>query len=280
MKENPTYRELLEEALPDKSSPFYKQNADYALGAIERGATIADVVEQYTPLGESKILDIGCGEGGIAIAFALRGGEVTALDAASDRIERMKVWASEHGVDVRGIAGDALDNGLPGGHFDIIVCNDFMEHISRPQALAYEIDRLLKDGGHLYLSNQNRLSIFGFLRDPHLSLFGITWMPRWVAKFYVEKIRRRAETFTIFTIPTHSYLKKIFSRTSVELTLIPSGTPAEKIRNPHLMSPSIKRSLMLGAKKLGMTRLGLWLVGSRFNQFFLDMLTYVGEKKE
>lgn len=280
MKDKPTYRELLEKALPDKASPFYQQNADYAFSAIERGNAIADVMERYAPVPGSRVLDLGCGEGGVAIAFALRGGEVTALDATPDRIERMEVWASEHGVEVKGVAVDALENGLPGGYFDIIVCNDFMEHISRPQALAYEIDRLLKDGGYLYLSNQNRLSIFGFLRDPHLSLFGITWMPRWLAKVYVEKIRRRAKTYTVFTIPTHGYLKKIFSKTRVELTPIPSSTPAEKIRNPHLMKPSIKRSFMLVAKKLGMTRLALWLLGSRLNQLFLDMLTYVGEKQE
>ncbi|MFH1559939.1 MAG: class I SAM-dependent methyltransferase [Chloroflexota bacterium] len=280
MKEKPTYRELLEESLPHESSPFYQQNADYAFSAIERGNAIADVMERYAPVRGSRILDLGCGEGGVAIAIALRGGEVTALDASPARIERMKVWASEHGVDVKGVAADALENGLPGGHFDIIVCNDFMEHIDRPQALAYEIDRLLKDGGHLYLSNQNRLSIFGFLRDPHLSLFGITWMPRWLAKVYVEKIRRRARTYTVFTIPTHGYLKRIFSKTRVELTPIPSDTPAEKILNPHLMKPSAKRSLLLGAKNLGMTRLALWFLGSRFNQFFLDMLTYVGKKQE
>ena len=40
------------------------------------------------------------------------------------------------------------------------------------------------------------------------------------------------------------------------------------------------RIISATAKKLGMTRLALWLLGSRFDQLFLDMLAYMGEKQE
>lgn len=279
MKEKPTYRELLEDALPEKSSPIYHCNADYAFTAIERGTQIVDVMERHTPVRGSRVLDMGCGEGGVAIAFALRGGEVTALDVSPERIERMKVWASEHGVAVKGVVGDALETGLPGGHYDIIVCNDFLEHVRQPQALANEIERLLKEGGHLYLSNLNRLSIFWFLSDPHLALFGLTWMPRWLARIYAEKIRRRTKTYSVFVIPTHRYLKRIFGKAGVELTPIGPENPAEKIVNPHLIKSGPKRRAMLVARKLGLTWLVLRLLDSRLNQLFLDMLTYVGEKR-
>ncbi|MBF8267065.1 MAG: Methyltransferase type 11 [Dehalococcoidia bacterium] len=279
MKEKPTYRELLEDSFPEKSSPLYHRNADYAFTAIERGTQIVDIMEKHVSIRGSRVLDLGCGEGGVAIAFALRGGQVTALDASPERIERMKVWASEHGVAVEGVAGDALETGLPSGHYDVVVCNDFLEHVRAPQALAYEIQRLLKEGGHLYLSNLNRLSIFGFLSDPHLSLFGLTWMPRWLAKIYAEKIRRRTESYSVFVIPTHGYLKRIFGKAGVELTSITSENPAEKILNPHLIKSGPKRRAMLAARKLGLTWIAFRLLDSRLNQLFLDMLTYVGKKR-
>jgi len=277
--ERRSYAELLEESLPPKGSPLYKLNRDYALRAIDRGGQIADILERSIPVEGAKVLDMGCGEGGVAIAFALRGAEVTALDVSPGRIERMKVWASEHNVHVNGIVADSLENGLPDSHYDIVISNDFMEHVSQPQGLAYEIERLLKDGGYLYLSNQNRLSIFGFLKDPHLGLFGITWMPRWLARIYAERIRRRTKYYTVFVIPTHRYLKKIFSKTRVELTPITSGNPAEKIANPDLIKVDTKRKLVVFAKKLGLTKIALWLLGSRFSQLFLETLEYVGKKE-
>ena len=279
MREKPTYRDMLEDFLPEKSSPLYHLNADYTATAIERGTQIADIMEEHVPVRGSRVLDMGCGEGGVAIAFALRGAEVTALDASQERIERMKVWASEHGVEVDGVVGNAIETGLPGGHYDIVVCNDFLEHVSSPQALAIEIERLLKDDGYLYLSNLGKLSIFGLLKDPHLALFGITWMPRWMAKFYAEKVRRRTQAYSVYVVPTHRYLKRIFGKAGMDLTRITSEDPVEKIRNPQSISAGPKRRAMLAARKLGLTWLALRLLESRLNQFFLDMLTYVGKKR-
>jgi 2-polyprenyl-3-methyl-5-hydroxy-6-metoxy-1,4-benzoquinol methylase len=279
MKEKPTYSELLEDFLPEKSSPLYHLNADYTSTAIERGTQIVDIMEKHIPVRGSKVLDMGCGEGGVAIAFALRGAEVTALDVSPERIERMEVWASEHGVEVNGVVGNAIETGLPGDHYDIVVCNDFLEHVPSPQALAHEVERLLTDEGFLYLSNLGRLSIFGLLSDPHLALFGLTWMPRWLAKTYAEKIRHRTQTYSVYVVPTHRYLKKVFGKAGMELTRITTEDPAEKIRNPDLISAGPKRKAMLAARKLGLTWLALRLLESRLNQFFLDMLTYVGKKK-
>ena len=280
MTEAPAYRELLEEFLPDQSSPLYRLTAEYAFTAIERGFLIADIVERWMPVRGSKVLDIGCGEGGVAIAFALRGGDVTALDVAPARIERMNVWASEHGVAIGGIVADARKTSLPDGQYDIVICNDFMEHVSQPQALAYEVERLLKDGGCLYLSVQSRLSVFGFLSDPHLGLLGITLMPRWLARMYAEKMRRRTTYYSVFVIPTHGYLTRIFSNTRIRLTSVTTGDPGAKIANPHLINSSPKRKAMLAAQKLGLAKLAFRLLDSRFNQFFLDALTYVGKKNE
>lgn len=280
MKEKPTYRQLLEESLPDRSSPLYDLSAEYAFGAVDRGNLIADILEGYTSVPGSKVLDLGCGEGGVAIAFALREANTTALDASPDRIHRMSVWASEHNRYVKGVVADAIETGLPDGQFDIVICNDLMEHVRQPQKLAYEINRLLKVGGVAYLSAPNRLSLFGFFRDSHLGLAGIIWMPRWLARIYAERIRRRTKNYTVFVVPTNRYLKKIFLKAGIELTPLFTESPSEKIINPHLMNPSLKRKMLMVVKKLGLTGMALQILDSRFKQLFLDTLTYVGQKRE
>ena len=280
MRENSTYRELLEEFLPDRSSPLYQVTAEYAFSAVERGLLIADIIEKHTAVQGSRVVDLGSGEGGVSIAFALRGAETTALDAEPDRIDRMNVWASEHNVYVNGMVADAMETGLPDGQFDIVICNDLMEHVRQPQKLAYEINRLLKEGGIAYLSVPNKLSIFGFLRDSHLGLTGIIWMPRWLARIYAERIRRRTKYYTVFVVPTHRYLKKIFREAGIELTPVFTESPSEKIINPHLMNPSPKRKMLMIMRKLGLTGIALRFLNSEFKQLFLDTLTYVGHKKE
>ena len=274
-----TYRELLEDSLPDKSSPLYQMNLDYALSAIERGGIIAEIMEEHIPFSGCKVLDLGCGEGGVAIAFALKGAAVTALDVSPDRIERMKVWSKEHGVVVEGVVASALETGLAPNQYDIVICNDFMEHVTQPQLLAYEIERLLKDGGYFYLSVQNRLSLSGVMSDPHTRLFGLTWMPRWLAKIYAVKIRRRTESYSVFVIPTNKYLNRIFNNTTVKLSSLISTNASEQISNPQIVGSKYRRLILVTIKRLRLTWLALRLLDSRFNQFLLGMLTYIGQKQ-
>jgi|GEM_PF-311602 len=47
----------------------------------------------------------------------------------------------------RRIDVEALD--FPDGHFDLIICNHVLEHVSRPDAAITQLHRCLKSGGHL-----------------------------------------------------------------------------------------------------------------------------------
>ena len=279
MKEKPTYRELLEEFLQESSICLRQANVDYALEAIDRGNLIADVMEKYIPIRGSKVLDMGCGEGGVAIAFALRGAEVTALDISPSRIERMKVWAAEHDTSVHGVVADVLETGLPGGQYDIVVSNDVLEHVVEGQKLAHEVDRLLKPGGVMYLETQNRLSIFEFLSDSHLRLFGITLLPRRLAAFYAVKIRRRTKLYTVGNIPTLGYVRRIFSETSIDLTPIHFQDPRQKVSDPKLLRSGARRRVMVAAHLLGLSRILLWLVDSPLFQFIPGSIYFVGTKR-
>ena len=185
MNQRPTYRDLFEESLPDRSSPLYQINLEYGLDAVERGGQAADHIAEHSQIDGEKVLDLGCGEGGMSVAFALRGGQVTSLDIDEDRIYRTQIRASEHNVSVQPVIGDALATQLDGEQFQVIVCNDILEHVVEGQKLAHEIDRLLKPGGVVYLETQNRLSIFEFLSDPanreqsHLHLLLLELVGQW-----------------------------------------------------------------------------------------------------
>ena len=78
-----------------------------------------------------RILDLGCGEGVYAIEAALRGAEVVALDARTERMTDGADCAARHGLsnvsfqqeDVRGVGRDTH------GEFDVVYCLGLLYHL-------------------------------------------------------------------------------------------------------------------------------------------------------
>lgn len=102
------------------------------------------------PVAETRILDLGCGTGWLALELA-RHGEVTAVDLAKDVIEALQ---PKH-PHIRWIAGDVLSLALPELHFDVVTSLETIAHVSDQPAFAARVGRLLKPGGLLVLTTQN-----------------------------------------------------------------------------------------------------------------------------
>ena len=83
------------------------------------------------PFAELRILDLGCGEGVYAIEAALRGAQVVALDARTQRMEQGAACARRHGLDnlrfihqdVRMTKREAL------GSFDVVYLLGLLYHL-------------------------------------------------------------------------------------------------------------------------------------------------------
>jgi precorrin-6B methylase 2 len=86
------------------------------------------------PFEELRILDLGCGEGVYAIEAALRGAEVVAIDARTERMNQGADVAARHGLDrvtfsqedVRAVAADTH------GEFDVVYCLGLLYHLDSP----------------------------------------------------------------------------------------------------------------------------------------------------
>jgi len=92
---------------------------------------------------DSRILDVGCGEGVLVEEFSQKGWKIAGIDLN---------YESEY---VR--RGDALNMPYPDASFDIVLFLDTLEHLTyenQPKALA-EIKRILKPGGSLIMSVPN-----------------------------------------------------------------------------------------------------------------------------
>lgn len=87
------------------------------------------------PFGALRILDLGCGEGVYAIEAGLRGAEVVAVDARSQRMDEGRACAERHGLanvrflqqDVRRLTREAL------GQFDVVYFLGLLYHLDQDE---------------------------------------------------------------------------------------------------------------------------------------------------
>jgi ubiquinone/menaquinone biosynthesis C-methylase UbiE len=108
------------------------------------------------PVGTSA-LDAGCGPGRMAVALALSGFQVTAIDSSAEMRERALARAVEAGVRARVTvqSGDAESLELDDDSFDLVVALGVLPYLADPQRALLEFARVTHAGGYVVLSSNN-----------------------------------------------------------------------------------------------------------------------------
>lgn len=101
----------------------------------------------------TRMLDVGCGAGQIAIPAARAGALVTGVDIASNLIEKARERAAAEGVDVRFDEGDAEMLPYPDASFDLVVSLIGAMFAPRPDLVASELLRVCRPGGRIAMAN-------------------------------------------------------------------------------------------------------------------------------
>ena len=108
-------------------------------------ASLQELRARGIRISESKVLELGAGHGGYSFVFSQEAKFFTACDFHSDDF-----FSQKH------IPFCVADLTYPfpfsAGNFDLVYCSSLIEHIAEPQKLLAEIWRVLRPGGHLYLS--------------------------------------------------------------------------------------------------------------------------------
>lgn len=243
---------------------MHRNIQDFYDGKYSRTSEISRTSKEYTIecVGEGhglSLLDVGCGSGVNSNMLALKGFSVSGVDISPAAIAQYCAQGFDgHVVN--------LEEGMPFSNdtYDVVFCSEVIEHITMPEVLIAEMERILKPRGRLILSTPN--SAFWVYRL--LGLFGYT----------VSELQH-PKHFQFFSFRS---LCQLLTREQLDL-LESFG------RNMYLIIPGnfclfAPLLTMLGLKKEKRFRTGkfFWHLSNRskfFNSLFADTLVVVLEKK-
>jgi SAM-dependent methyltransferase len=109
----------------------------------------------------SRVLDVACGTGNLAVPLARSGCIVTGLDIAPNLLEQARDRAKSEGLNIAFDEGDAEQLPYADGSFDAVVSMFGAMFAPRPEVVAAEMARVLKPGGLLAMANWDPQSFTG-----------------------------------------------------------------------------------------------------------------------
>ena len=154
---------------------------------IESGKKLAEFfIERVGKIRGKKILDIGFGSGGIAIAFSQAGAILSGVDIDPELREISEKNAKAHKVSIDFKIYNGSDLPFPENYFDYIVCSSVLEHTSFPEKLLNEMLRVLLPRGRAFLSLPNK---YAPLETHTLACF-VSYLPKKIADIYLKLLGR------------------------------------------------------------------------------------------
>jgi ubiquinone/menaquinone biosynthesis C-methylase UbiE len=101
----------------------------------------------------TRLLDVGCGAGQLALIAARAGAKVTGCDIATNWLEQARTRAAAEGLDITFEEGDAEALPYEDGQFDAVVSMFGAMFAPRPELVAAELTRVCRPGGTIAMAN-------------------------------------------------------------------------------------------------------------------------------
>ena len=155
-------RQIDESLIKHHADLRFRTEYDYALFEYYRSAKVLAHLESQGQTVYGRVLDAGCGGGGMPLSFAEEADSVVAIDIVNRFGDAGVRLASERGRhNLRFLQADGQALPFAGSSFDWVFSHAVIEHVADAPRYLRECARVLRKGGRMYLSTAPYLSFAG-----------------------------------------------------------------------------------------------------------------------
>ena len=140
----------------------FRSEYDYAIFEYWRSAKVLSYLSRHGVTELGRMLDAGCGGGGMCVSFAEEAPFVAGIDLEARFRDAGERLARERGIKNLAFA-QANGQQLPfaDGEFDLTVSHAVIEHVADPLTYLRELRRVTKPGGRVFVQTGPYLSPHG-----------------------------------------------------------------------------------------------------------------------
>ncbi len=146
-----------------------------SLGAITDTLELQATLGLMGELRGARMLDVGCGDGALACAAALRGAQVTGLDPDPAMLAAARSRAALVGVAAKFVEGRMERLPFPDAAFDVATAITVLCFVSDAAGAVREMARVLRPGGCLVIGELGRWNSWAGVRRLRGWLGSTTW---------------------------------------------------------------------------------------------------------
>ncbi|HSC27173.1 MAG TPA: class I SAM-dependent methyltransferase, partial [Vicinamibacterales bacterium] len=155
-------RAIDERAIKAHADLRFRSEYDYALFEYYRSAKVIAFLERAGVAVGGRVLDAGCGGGGMPLSLAEEADLVVGIDPAERFQSAAATLGRERGLrNLKFALADGMRLPFPAGTFDLVLSHAVIEHVADAPLYLRECSRVLVPGGHVYLSTAPYLSFAG-----------------------------------------------------------------------------------------------------------------------
>jgi 2-polyprenyl-3-methyl-5-hydroxy-6-metoxy-1,4-benzoquinol methylase len=145
-------------AVPGLTPEVYAKWRASELGRITEGIERGIMLEMIGDVSGKRVLEIGCGDGDLAVKLARMGASVTGVDASADMIAAAERRSRAAGADIRFQVATAQRLPFPDETFDIVVAMTILCFVRDAEPVFHEVARVIRPGGKLVIGELGRRS--------------------------------------------------------------------------------------------------------------------------
>jgi ubiquinone biosynthesis O-methyltransferase len=145
-------------AIPDLGPDAYARWRASELGSITERLERQLILELVGDVEGCRVLDVGCGDGKLAVELTKRGAIVVGIDASPEMIDAAKGRPKPRNADISFQVARAEQLPFPAGQFDVVTAITILCFVEDAAPVFQEIARVLRPGGRLVIGELGKWS--------------------------------------------------------------------------------------------------------------------------